>query len=159
MLFLCSRTKLRNLIGLGLIYVSITVSNMPNSWASQLTGGYLVANQECPAYQSMRKKTNPGNTHLQVDKRYSIKEVNNRKNTTWYRVIVDDAKPKLRWVHFQCGDAQLNANQENDTRYKSNTTKYHSSHSNCSTAGQADSYVFAVSWHCLLYTSPSPRDA
>ena len=64
----------------------------------------FVASDSCEAFQSFRKKTNPGGVHLESGKSYKILEKNKRK--TAYRVRVEGIKRSARWVSKSCGESQ-----------------------------------------------------
>ncbi len=65
--------------------------------------GTLVAKQECPAYQSIRKQTNPGGVTLQPGRSYPVTG-KNKPEATYYQITVDGASPAQRWVDVACGD-------------------------------------------------------
>ena len=64
--------------------------------------GYFIARSECPAYQSFRRKTNPGNVSTNIDQAYDL-VAKNKQAATHYRIKMD-AAPKLRWVAVTCGE-------------------------------------------------------
>jgi len=64
--------------------------------------GYFIARSECPAYQSFRRKTNPGNVSTNIDQAYDL-FAKNKQAATHYRIKMD-ASPKLRWVAVTCGE-------------------------------------------------------
>ena len=97
--------------------------------------GEFIASKSCQAYQSMRKKTNPDATTLSTGKSYPIIELNVPDGTTWFRIKIDGAEPQARWVYFECGHAYVTDKDSSDAGKAA-----------CNIAGQADSYVFAVSW-------------
>lgn len=107
------------------------------AFAGVAATGEFTASQSCQAYQSIRKKTNPGNVTLEVGRSYPILELNVPDGTTWYLVNVDEATPQRRWVYFECGTADVTSRKEPSPGGKTG---------NCNTAGQGDSFVFAVSW-------------
>ncbi|SHF72182.1 hypothetical protein [Vibrio gazogenes] len=107
--------------------------------------GTFYASQSCPAYQSKNKKTNPGNIYLVSGQSYQIREAN-KNDATWYRVVVENANPQLRWVSVSCGEVKGDDSSSSGS----------SGSGSCSTAGQEDSYVFALSWQpafCETHTS------
>ena len=65
--------------------------------------GTFVAEAACPALQSMRNGTNPGEVMTAPGTSYRIIEVNNLANPTHYRVEVPGASPPQRWVEIACG--------------------------------------------------------
>lgn len=73
--------------------------------------GYLIAGDACPAYQSFRKKTNPGNIHLAVGMAYEVIS-KNKADATHYRIRVQDASPKERWVAASCGKLLVDCREQ-----------------------------------------------
>ncbi|WP_443748081.1 ribonuclease T2 family protein [Asticcacaulis solisilvae] len=69
--------------------------------AASRGGNLLVANEVCPAYQSIAKKTNPGNVKTKLGQAYTI-VADNKEPPTWLQIDIDGAKPPLRWVSVQC---------------------------------------------------------
>jgi ribonuclease T2 len=91
--------------------------------------GYLIADKECPAYQSIKKETNPGEVMLQSGYAYEITG-KNKPNATHYQVLIDQAQPKSRWVEISCGKALYDCKAAEGIP-----------------AGpEAAEYVFAISW-------------
>lgn len=101
-------------------------------WADKIQGVFS-AQQSCQAYVSKNKLTNPDHAELVAGKDYETIEVNRPNRPDWYRIVVPTANPKERWVSAECGRFQ--AGEVTET---GNNT--------CRTAGQADSYVLALSW-------------
>lgn len=64
--------------------------------------GYFIAQDECAAFHSKNKKTNPGNIHLTVNVAYEVLS-KNKAEATHYRIRVDEASPQERWVPINCG--------------------------------------------------------
>lgn len=83
-------------ITLGALFSPITVS------AKSSSGGCLKATQLCEAYQSYRKKTNPGKAHLEKGKLYPIIE-RSKKNSA-VRIKIKSLKRSSRWVKASCGE-------------------------------------------------------
>ncbi len=69
------------------------------------------ANDVCPAYQSYRKKTNPGSIQLETGKRYKVLEMNTKKKR--YRVHIDGLKKSARWVNGSCGTLLASCSSHN----------------------------------------------
>ncbi|MEO8756744.1 MAG: ribonuclease [Devosia sp.] len=68
--------------------------------------GSFVAKQACPALQSIKKQTNPGNVTLEVGKAYKLVG-GNKVEPTYYWVVVPTAQPDFRWVPVSCGTPAL----------------------------------------------------
>ena len=64
--------------------------------------GTFTATQTCPAYQSFRKSTNPGDVKVEQNKTYAV-IAKNKPDATHYRIVVEGAQPQERWVSSSCG--------------------------------------------------------
>ena len=64
--------------------------------------GTFTATQACPAYQSFRKSTDPGDVKVEKNKTYAL-IAKNKSDATHYRIVVEGAEPKERWVSSSCG--------------------------------------------------------
>jgi ribonuclease T2 len=64
--------------------------------------GYFIALRTCPAYQSFRQETNPGNVVTTVDRAYPLFG-KNAATATHYLVDVREASPSRRWIAANCG--------------------------------------------------------
>ncbi len=113
---------------------------MPMATASTPAFGSITATQTCEAFVSKNKRTNPDRIRLEIDRVYSVFEANKPSNPSWFRIRVDGASPKERWISKQCGlvDVRLNGDpgsvDDRDHR------------GSCNTPGLQDSYVLALSW-------------
>jgi len=108
------------------------------------TTGTVRAIQSCEAYQSFRKKTNPGNMLISKGQTYTYKEVSSKPEHTKYRIVIKGAKPELRWIEGRCVKplAQKSHKKHFNQVYKSNKGTYR-----CTTVpGLADSNILALSW-------------
>lgn len=93
--------------------------------------GYFIARSECPAYQSIRRQTNPGKVTTKVNLAYDL-VAKNKPSATHY-LIKMDAVPNRRWVTVSCG--------EHVVPVDGSTTPVEPP------AGSAgESYILAVSW-------------
>ncbi len=72
------------------------------SWAAIPLDGYLIAEKPCPAYHSIKKKTNPGNILLQKGFAYVV-TAKNKPDGTYYQVKVENNGVSQRWVETSCG--------------------------------------------------------
>lgn len=121
---------------LGSLYFFAFHPSLPQVEASEKISGQFTASRPCQAYVSIKKRSNPGDIHMTKGESYPLRERNVPSGATWYRIRVDGASPEERWVYYGCGQAELSS-----TPVPAVSTK-----KPCQTAGQADSYVFAVSW-------------
>ena len=102
--------------------------------------GVFVANQACPALQSIKKQTNPGNITLSPGKGYKLIGANNTP-ATYYWIAVPGAAPNLRWVPVSCGSPAFD---EPDVLPAPPSTNLPSTTPPPAT-GKAE-YVLAISW-------------
>ena len=65
-------------------------------------GGCFQATESCEAFQSFRKKTNPGNVRLNENSQYKVLE--SSKKMKAYRIEVNGVDKSARWVTKRCGD-------------------------------------------------------
>ena len=127
----------------GALLLALTVSS--TTWASAPADGTFVAGKGCEAYVSKNKRTNPDGARLKVGTAYPVFEVNRPGDPDWYHVKVDSADPSARWVAGDCGTAKVNvAGGGGASRGGSSRPVA------CDVAGEADSYVFAVSWQAAF---------
>ena len=111
------------------------------AFASEPASGGFTAAQACDAYQSMRKQTNPGNVRVAPGTSYRVHEANG-PGREWLRVEVPGASEPLRWVRADCG----RVSGDTAPAPSAPVTRAPTSGGSCSLAGQADSYVLAMSW-------------
>ncbi len=77
-------------------------------WANSAQASIKINNQfeatsSCPALQSIRRRTNPGNITIVPGATYQATE-KNKPDATYYRLEIDGANPSLRWVAVNCGE-------------------------------------------------------
>ena len=70
--------------------------------------GTFIAATACPAPNSIKKGTNPGNVALTPEQSYAVVSANNTP-ATHYLVIVPGAQPERRWVATNCGTLSAGA--------------------------------------------------
>lgn len=86
-----------------LFYITAAiVFTITESQAEVPLSGYFIAREECPAFQSIRKRTNPGNITTHRNQAYDL-QAKNRPAASHYRIRMD-AEPKYRWVATSCGE-------------------------------------------------------
>ena len=73
-----------------------------NLTAEVKLSGYFIARSECPAYQSFRKKTNPGSIKTEINHAYDL--IAKNKQAASHYLIKMDASPNRRWVAVSCGE-------------------------------------------------------
>ncbi|BBK43062.1 ribonuclease T(2) [Allostella vacuolata] len=64
--------------------------------------GQLLARQACPAVQSIRTGANPGAVAIEAGRTYPLL-ARNQETATHYRIEVEGAVPRQRWVAVHCG--------------------------------------------------------
>jgi ribonuclease T2 len=73
--------------------------------------GQFTAGEACPAFQSIKKRTNPGDVAVRAGSSYQLLG-KNKEQATHYWIEVPGAKPLQRWVAISCGQtdqAQITA--------------------------------------------------
>ncbi|WP_307424620.1 ribonuclease T2 family protein [Labrys monachus] len=99
--------------------------------------GLFKAHQACPALQSIRKQTNPGDVKLQPERSYKLL-AKNKPDASYYRVEVEGASPPERWVPVDCGETANASGKAPEPAAPAEPG---------SAAGEGGrAYVFAVSW-------------
>ncbi len=104
--------------------------------------GSFVATQACPAFQSFRKSTNPGDIQTAPNKAYEV-IAKNKPDASHYRIIVNGADPEERWVSVSCG--HIDAKGQAQEAPQSPTTPSTTAAPDASTAKRA-THVLALSW-------------
>jgi ribonuclease T2 len=64
--------------------------------------GSFLAGKDCPAFQSFRKATNPGDVKIEAGHSYPLL-AKNAPAPSHYRVRIEGAAPPERWVGVDCG--------------------------------------------------------
>ena len=77
---------------------------VPGAFAQVKLDGSFVAAKTCPALQSIKKGTNPGEILIAAGKSYHLLG-KNKEQASHYWIEVPDAKPLQRWVAVDCGSA------------------------------------------------------
>lgn len=104
--------------------------------------GYFIATKNCEAYQSFRKKTNPGSITLSIDMAYEVLS-KNKPNGSHYRIRIKNASPKERWVQISCGKLLTNCNT---TEKRDNNQPPETPAVNPDINQDGGSYLLALSW-------------
>lgn len=92
------RLLLRVIVGVALISVA---SVLPAVSQVKLDGFFL-AEEACPAFQSFRKQTNPGNVHVERMHAYELLG-KNKAEASHYFIRMNGVSPSERWVEISCG--------------------------------------------------------
>lgn len=94
---------------------------------------------KCPAYQSFKKKTNPGKIKVKAGRTLDV-IATNVPNGPWVQVRIPSANPKERWVSRDCGILSGEASQPTNPNHSGPSGNV------CRAKDQHDSHVLAVSW-------------
>ena len=122
-------------------FAALLVAVAGAAQASEPAAGTFTATSSCEAFQSMRKQTNPGQVRLKPGQAYAVREVNG-PSREWFRIEVAGVEGGLRWVPAGCGTVA----GEPPARSPDAAPPRAGGGGSCSLAGQADSYVLAMSW-------------
>jgi ribonuclease T2 len=98
--------------------------------------GAFIASTACPALQSIKKNTNPGNVTLTAGTSYNLLG-GNKTPATYYWIVVPGATPDYRWVPVDCGKL--------DPTATASAAAAATAASGASSSPRAD-YVLALSW-------------
>ncbi len=105
-----------------------------------LTGAFT-ATQTCPAFQSFRKSTNPGDVKVETGSAYEV-IAKNKPDATHYRIVVKGADPEERWVSTSCGQLTAGPSQGVPQSPVGNPTAAPSGNA----SGARATHVLAMSW-------------
>ncbi len=112
------------------LIIGLSLSGVCFAKTTPIYEGMFKADHTCPAYNSYKKKTNPGNVQLIVGEEYKVTEEMKTDKEIAYRIKHSGWKPKERWVSSTCG-----------------TTKNLKKQKECTTvADSANINVLALSW-------------
>ncbi len=93
------------LVGRSLRALAVAAGLAAMAWqpaaAVDMTGSFT-ATKACPALQSIRKQTNPGDVAIVAGQSYEVL-AGNKAVPTHYRITVTGATPPERWVSADCG--------------------------------------------------------
>jgi ribonuclease T2 len=124
----------------GLFFAAAALALLPASAALAevpLTG-FFIARETCPALQSIRNGTNPGEVKTEPGKSYPM-IAKNKPNASHYFIEVDGADPERRWVAVECGEHVVSADGSSQPQGAASGED-----------GDADTtraaYVLSVSW-------------
>jgi len=106
--------------------------------------GYFITFHACPAYQSFRQQTNPGNVMTVADRAYPLYG-KNAADATHYLVDVREASPRQRWVAAECGVYVVPVGNVSTPHGPTPTAPTPTRTPGGDTAEGGD-FVFAVSW-------------
>lgn len=120
---------------LTLFLIILSVFSYAQTTQAKNIGGCFQATESCEAFQSFRKKTNPGNVRLDENTQYKVLE--SSKKMKAYRVEVNGIEKSSRWVTKSCGDwlksCTINKEQVSNKKYKKKHKK-------------SPQYLLALTW-------------
>jgi hypothetical protein len=89
--------------------ILLAVATAPPAAAAEVPlDGELVARTACPAFQSLRRRTNPGAVAIEPGGRYAVRGLN-QEDGDWVRILAPGADPPERWVERACGTLAASA--------------------------------------------------
>lgn len=101
--------------------------------AEVLLEGYFIARKVCPAFQSIKHETNPGNAQTEIARAYDLHS-KNAEFASHYLVEFPGVQPSRRWVAVSCGQHVVLAGKPGPGDGGGETD------------GLGESLVLAVSW-------------
>ena len=132
----------------GLLALAITVlaamGAMPQARADSPLTGTLMATKACPAFQSFRKSTNPGDVTITAGQSYQL-VAGNTATPTHLMIIVPGATPDRRWVAIDCG-TQGSGIASSTTTPATTATTTTAAPTPAKAGTRPTQYVFAISW-------------
>jgi ribonuclease T2 len=105
--------------------------------------GYFIARDTCPAFQSFRRQTNPGDARTEFARAYDLHS-QNADAATHYLIEFPGARPSRRWVAVACGQHVVLADESPPQQGGGGSGGGGSSGG--SPGDDAESYVLAISW-------------
>src|SRR3984957_8845027 len=100
--------------------------------------GFFIAGETCPALQSIRNATNPGDVKTEPGKSYPM-VAKNKPNASHYFIEVEGADPTRRWVAVECGEHVVSADGSSQPQEAT-------AGDDGDTGVQRAAYVLSVSW-------------
>ena len=96
--------------------------------------GDFTAQKACPAYQGLRKKTNPGDIQTEAGITYRVTELDQLPNPSYAHVVFNRliTGSNARWVSLDCG---ITSNLRRPLSNKA-----------CREPGEEDAFVFSLTW-------------
>jgi hypothetical protein len=82
--------------------VMASLASCNGATASVEISGIFVANDRCPALDSIRRESNPGNVQTAPGQSYRARALN-KQDGDYVHIEVPDAMPRIRWVKIVCG--------------------------------------------------------
>jgi ribonuclease T2 len=110
------------------------VINGQSAWANEPLSGCFVAEQECPAYVSIKKKSNPGDVMVQPGDEFRVTG-QNKPAPTYYLIQMEGVTSPKRWVSVSCGKINTECGGTTPTPEDGNAAK---------------EYLLAVSWQAAF---------
>jgi ribonuclease T2 len=142
-----------SVLALGLALLALVLPALTRAVA--LVDGSFLAIKDCPAWDSKLEQTNPGTVFLAPGKVYPVAEVDFPEAPTAYRLRIEAANPKYRWVSADCGEyppksdpAEIIAKyiESKAVKVELNCPAPPPKPDACRTCGPSDSFVLALNW-------------
>lgn len=140
----------------GPVALLLVLLGSPATWAEAIDGTFLAV-RGCPAYVSKNKLTNPSHSRVIPGQQYRVIERNRPDAPDYYRIRLDTANPKERWVGSDCGKFSTSTSSSlgpTPPQLSPLSSEGSGAHcpapapgaSQCETCGRGDSYILALSW-------------
>lgn len=119
---------------IGRIFIAVCAVSLLTASACAFVSvdGYFIAYEDCPAFKSVKKKTNPDNTRLTKKMAYKVIG-KNKPNATHYQIKIDGLQPPARWVSVSCGKLLTDCNSSEPASSNPSVPK-------------VPEYLLAISW-------------
>jgi ribonuclease T2 len=114
-----------------LLFVIIAFFPLLPLHASERIEGCFIANQNCEAFRSIRKKSNPDHIKLTINNSYKV-QAKNKPSPSHYQILIPNNSTPLRWVSTSCGHYTRHCKQTAETFQRDNNKESH--------------YLLALSW-------------
>ena len=137
-------------LALGVLLVFSTAAR-----SARLVEGSFLATTDCPAYVSKFRQTNPDDIKLVPGRVYPLFETNYDLEPDYYRIRIEEADPKERWVAAECGEYPPKSSpaefakkpkEAKPLQVKRQCPPSEPGTKACRTCGKADSYVLDLYW-------------
>ncbi len=135
-------------ISTAIVSLSLLMFTLDTTATAQIAlSGYFIARAECPAFQSFRQHTNPGNLVTEKNYAYALRGKNSHAPSHY--LIEIGVEPTRRWVAVSCGEHVVPVDEAGPPVPPSPPDDLPS-------PGSTPQFVLAVSWQpAFCETKPS----
>lgn len=124
------------------LYLILAAVNPAHAYVS--LDGYLIAEQECPAFVSIKKQTNPGDVKLTPDMAYELLG-KNKSEASHYQVKIKGIAQTQRWVATSCGKLLFDC-KEQKSAHDPGDDQGNGDDENGGGQASSSEYLLAISW-------------